>query len=117
MPTNRTGIGVDIRGQAGFAVLPPTKHAAGNEYAWKPLRGPWECRIADAPQWLLDAIEALVGEHGGHQSNGAHTASPDADYDAWGNMRGRSRSIRCATAYGGSVVGGCTAPIKPPDAA
>ncbi len=86
VPTNRTSIGVDIRGQAGFAVLPPTLHASKNEYAWKPLRGPWQCRPAMAPQWLLDAIEALVGEHGGHQSNGAHTASPDADYDAWGNM-------------------------------
>jgi Bifunctional DNA primase/polymerase, N-terminal/AAA domain len=87
VPTNRTGIGVDIRGQAGFAVLPPTKHASGNEYAWKPLRGPWECRIADAPQWLLDAIEALVGEHGGHQGNGTRTASPESDLDAFGNVQ------------------------------
>ena len=87
VPTNRTGIGVDIRGQAGFAVLPPTKHASGKEYEWKPLRGPWECRITDAPQWLLDAVEALVGEHGGHQSNGERTASPEAETDAFGNVQ------------------------------
>ena len=50
------------------------------------LRGPWEIPHRHAPQWLLDAIEALVGEHGGHQANGVRTASPEADHDAFGNM-------------------------------
>src|SRR5215207_6117680 len=34
-PTNRTPLGVDIRGQGGFAVLPPSVHNSGRHYVWK----------------------------------------------------------------------------------
>ena len=117
VPTNRTSIGVDIRGQAGFAVLPPTKHASGNEYAWKPLRGPWECRITDAPQWLLDAIEALVGEHGGHQSNGERTASPEAETDAFGNVQDGREVVMRGCVWRAVLERYRENPVKPPDAA
>ena len=117
VPTNRTGIGVDIRGHAGFAVLPPTKHASGNVYDWASMHGPWEYPIADAPQWLLDAIEALVGEHGGHQSNGAHTASPDADYDAFGNVQDGREVVMRDCVWRAILERYRDSPIKPPDAA
>jgi hypothetical protein len=95
VPTNRTGIGVDIRGQAGFAVLPPTRHASGNVYDWVSMHGPWEMQIADAQQWLLDAIEVLVGEHGGHQGDSTKTATPETDFDAFGNVQdGREHLMR-----------------------
>jgi hypothetical protein len=48
-PTNKTPIGVDIRGQGGFAVLPPSQHVSGTPYAWKAGCAPWECEIAAAP--------------------------------------------------------------------
>jgi AAA domain/Bifunctional DNA primase/polymerase, N-terminal len=117
IPTNRTAIGVDIRGQAGFAVLPPTLHQSGTEYAWKPLRGPWEIPIAIAPQWLLDAIEALVGEHGGHQGDGVRTASPEADYDAFGNVQDGREVLMRDCVWRAVLERYREAPIKPPDAA
>jgi hypothetical protein len=43
-PTNRTPIGVDIRGQGGFAVLPPSMHESGREYAWAPTARRGKCR-------------------------------------------------------------------------
>jgi hypothetical protein len=60
-PTNKTDIGIDVRGQGGFAVLPPSRHSSGQGYSWRPGCAPWECDVMDAPQWLLDAIGGLVG--------------------------------------------------------
>jgi hypothetical protein len=42
-PTIRTRIGVDIRGQGGFAILPPSLHTSGRRYEWKAGCAPWEC--------------------------------------------------------------------------
>jgi hypothetical protein len=66
-PTNKTPIGVDIRGQGGFAVLPPSQHISGQPYAWKVGAAPWECEIAAAPDWLLQAVCELVERYGGDQ--------------------------------------------------
>jgi len=64
-PTNKTAIGVDVRGQGGFAVLPPSRHDSGASYQWLPGFAPWEHEVAEAPQWLLEAIERLIVDHGG----------------------------------------------------
>ena len=47
-PTNRTSIGVDIRGQAGFAVMPASLHESGKYYAWEEGCAPWEIEIGRA---------------------------------------------------------------------
>lgn len=54
---NRVGVlpGVDVRGDRGFVVAPPSLHPSGSFYQWQEPVQP----IAEAPQWLLD----LVGAH------------------------------------------------------
>lgn len=89
-PTNRTPIGVDIRGQGGFAVMPSSLHENGKYYAWSQGCAPFEIPIADAPEWLLNEVDALVGEYGGDTSSTAQhkserTASPQNDFDSFGN--------------------------------
>jgi hypothetical protein len=90
-PTNRTSIGVDIRGTGGFALLPPSRHESGHVYEWAKGHAPWETDIAIAPQWLLDAVEMLVEAHGGDRSGGDSsvpretTASPSTDFDDFGH--------------------------------
>lgn len=89
-PTNRTKINVDIRGQGGFAVLPPSLHESGKTYQWKPGCAPWEIEPADAPQWLMDAVDELVRVHGGDEKRATsepheRTASPETDFDAFGS--------------------------------
>jgi hypothetical protein len=69
-PTNKTPIGVDIRGQGGFAVLPPSQHVSGTPYAWKAGCAPWECEVAEAPDWLLQAVAELVERYGGDSGRG-----------------------------------------------
>lgn len=100
-PTNKTPIGVDIRGQGGFAVLPPSLHISGQAYQWKTGCAPWECEIAEAPDWLLQAVGELVERFGGDQHRDAapaqttHTASPEADFDAFGSrVDGRDHYMR-----------------------
>lgn len=100
-PTNKTPIGVDIRGQGGFAVLPPSLHISGQTYQWKPGLAPWECEIALAPDWLLQAVSELVERYGGDQHRdteagpATHTASPETDFDAFGSrVDGRDHYMR-----------------------
>ena len=96
-PTNRTPVGVDIRGQGGFAVLPASLHESGLRYGWAPGCAPYEIEIAMAPEWLLAALEALVEQHGGDQGGSRHerTTSPGGDYDAFGNrVDGREEEMR-----------------------
>lgn len=100
-PTNKTPIGVDIRGQGGFAVLPPSLHVSGKPYEWKPGCSPWETEIATAPEWLLRAVLELVERYGGDQHRTtaqgptAHTASPAEDFDAFGGrVDGRDHYMR-----------------------
>jgi hypothetical protein len=89
-PTNKTPIGVDVRGQGGFAVLPPSLHISGASYAWKPGCAPWEVDIADAPDWLLQAVNELVERFGGDANRTTETGpvtrtdSPAEDFDAFG---------------------------------
>jgi hypothetical protein len=86
-PTNRTPIGVDIRGQGGFAVMPGSLHESGRNYEWFPGCAPYEIDIADAPDWLLAAVEKLVEQYGGDKGGQRpkQTASPGADFDGFGN--------------------------------
>ena len=89
-PTCKTSIGVDIRGQGGFAMMPPSTHESGKSYRWKPGCEPWEMEIATAPQWLCDQITQLAIEHGGSSGAsrvaGEKTASPNKAVDNFGNI-------------------------------
>jgi hypothetical protein len=114
-PTNRTPIGVDIRGQGGFAVTPPSMHESGREYAWAPDCAPWEVKIEDAPPWLIRAIEKLIAEHGGTGVGPSErTPSPHGDTDAFGaRIDGREEYMR--DIVWAAVVNWCReCPIKPP---
>src|SRR6185312_8056748 len=73
-PTNKTPINVDIRGQGGFAVIPPSQHQSGTPYAWKAGCAPWEIEIAAAPDWLLQEVSELVERYGGDANR---EAAPD----------------------------------------
>ncbi len=45
--------GIDVRGEAGYCVVPPSLHASGNRYEWLvDLEHP----LAEAPDWLLSLV-------------------------------------------------------------
>jgi hypothetical protein len=48
--------GLDIRGEAGVIVVPPSTHASGECYRWIIGQAPWETPPSDAPQWLFNLL-------------------------------------------------------------
>jgi putative DNA primase/helicase len=50
--SGKVGPGLDIRGDGGYVVLPPSHHASGNRY----LMNGGDKPILDPPQWLLDIV-------------------------------------------------------------
>jgi hypothetical protein len=50
--------GIDLRGDGGYVVAPPSLHASGRRYAWVEDRAPASARPAPLPAWLLrQAVE------------------------------------------------------------
>jgi putative DNA primase/helicase len=62
----RLGPGLDVRGDGGYVVAPPSVHASGRAYLWRPGRSS-ENELVDLPEWLLDLLR------GGGQSDRSST--------------------------------------------
>ena len=63
---NRVGIapGIDLRGNGGLIVAPPSIHPSGQAYAWRSAHDPESCQLALAPVWLLLAAAGPTPQHG-----------------------------------------------------
>jgi hypothetical protein len=67
--SNRVGLrpGLDLRGDGGCVVAPPSIHHSGKHYVWVSGRSPEVLPLADAPAWLVAAGE---GSHPhGHRAH------------------------------------------------
>src|SRR5262245_21680318 len=53
--TSKIAPGLDLRGNGGYAIVPPSVRADGAPYNW---RVDLDCPIAEAPTWLLNLIAA-----------------------------------------------------------
>jgi len=62
---NQVGLapGLDLRGDGGYVVAPPSLHPSGGRYRWAPGRSPRRLRLADVPSWLLSPGEARRRGH------------------------------------------------------
>jgi hypothetical protein len=51
---NRAGLapGIDLRGDGGCIIVPPSVHPSGKRYRWKPGHAPGQVEIAALPVWL-----------------------------------------------------------------
>ncbi len=56
---NRAGIGpgIDLRGDGGLVVAPPSLHPSGRRYAWRQGFDPESLLLAAVPPWLLEAVD------------------------------------------------------------
>jgi putative DNA primase/helicase len=59
----RLGVGVDVRGDGGFIVAPPSIHISGRPYAISVDHHPHDIPLADLPGWLIEVVksDAKVG--------------------------------------------------------
>jgi hypothetical protein len=64
---NRVGIapGIDLRGDGGCVVAPPSVHPSGNRYQWVTGREPGRAKPAPLPHWLWRLL-AGPGARAGH---------------------------------------------------
>jgi len=62
-----TGVGIDVRGEGGQAVLTPSVNSNG-QYMWAEKLAPWIVDIQPAPLWLLSMISAASLENTGSYS-------------------------------------------------
>ena len=55
---NRVGIapGIDLRGDGGCIVAPPSIHSSGNAYAWVSGQEPGQVNLAEMPAWMLQLV-------------------------------------------------------------
>ena len=63
--------GLDVRGDGGYVVAPPSIHISGSRYEWDAYLTP-DTPLAEAPHWLLDAI----GANGRNTTAGAPQRPP-----------------------------------------
>jgi hypothetical protein len=66
--------GIDIRGQGGYVIAPPSIHPSGRAYAWSIDSA---SAFAAAPQWLLDLITRT-----GRSSHSKSRALPASEWSA-----------------------------------
>jgi hypothetical protein len=61
-PTHRPGgqkhEGFSLLGEGAQSVVPPSRHASGRVYAWRPGHGPGEIQPAPAPAWVVRQMGA-----------------------------------------------------------
>jgi len=48
--------GVDLRGDGGYVVAPPSLHPCGRRYTWAPGLSPNDAPLAPPPDWLLERL-------------------------------------------------------------
>ena len=103
--SGRLGAGIDVRGENGYIVAPPSLHKSGQTYAWAEYEDhEWEPAIQPASaRWLKDAIgvamrafakpdDAARGPSGPRQyldevpdwvGSALQAVSPDCSYQDW----------------------------------
>jgi hypothetical protein len=47
------GPGLDLRGDGGYIIAPPSLHASGNRYVWELSRHIDHLMVVDPPSWLM----------------------------------------------------------------
>lgn len=74
--------GLDLKGEGGYVIAPPSRHASGKRYLWATDLDPDSVELASPPDWLL-RLELRARMHRGTHSNRAPTPASLKDQVAF----------------------------------
>lgn len=81
----KLGNGIDVRGDGGYVLAPPSEHISGGKYEWEASSEPSHVQLADMPQWLIDLLSAPAHESADikveHGAPGASSVIADGGRD------------------------------------
>lgn len=92
VPSRPLAAGIDLKAEGGMVVAPPSRHASGDAYRWRPGHGPDQHELEPLPAWveqLSVSIDDRVGELRpvGPSTAIARTAAErDAFADLWAQL-------------------------------
>jgi len=66
----KLGPGLDVRGDGGYVVAPPSTHPNGQRYEWLEGQSPDDLPLADAPEWLIRLIAQATPRQRDGDGNG-----------------------------------------------
>ena len=85
------GPGIDVRGEGGLIIVPPSLHASGRRYEWEDSSRPFEVELAEPPLWVLELVQRRatpsrpcaneIGEGAPERHAGPHRRRPAATSD------------------------------------
>lgn len=73
--------GVDIRGEGGQIIAPPSVHPTFGFYEWEEGHAPGEVAIAEAPEWLVKAALAASKKSNGGRRLRPEGHAPSREYE------------------------------------
>lgn len=56
VPSGVLGDGVELKGEGGLVVAPPSRHVSGGTYRWEHGRSPDDRDLAPLPAWVVDVV-------------------------------------------------------------
>ena len=72
VPCRSIAPGLDVKGDGGLVVCPPSTHASGRAYAWEAGCAPGEVPVADLPWW----VQAMAQESAPSRSRAGRAPRP-----------------------------------------
>ena len=95
--SGKLGPGIDVRGDGGYIVVPPSLHASGTRYAWEQSHHSKETDLAPMPPWLSELVRENRQAAGPVSDNGQASAVSEGERNVHltslgGSMRRRGMS-------------------------
>ncbi len=86
--TMTLGPGLDLKGEGGLVVVPPSRHASGEPYVWAAGRSPDDITLAPVPEWLITVARTPLEEgRPGEREPPVRTGAEQEEFaEAWGRL-------------------------------
>ena len=74
---------VELRWDGCQSVLPPSVHPITGQYCWLVGCAPWECEVAEAPQWVVEKMLKPAADTNSKKSTASNKTNRSEHYEQW----------------------------------